>query len=382
MLRTVLQFVGIVGAAFVAILSIAILFDMQHMPKVVYVRPSNVQSAVDAVHASPESAGAKIAAESHTTTASLQTESQIAAAAASKETTVGNEVYRIQNPYDFPPKSEAELYAAARAAIVNIYCQSGSQLGSISGSGVIIDSRGVILTNAHVAQYILLTTDSRLNMECFIRTGSPSQNRYTADILYFPAAWMAKHAKDIAEKRPRGTGEHDYALLVITRTTDGSPLPTSFPHLPVDTRETIAFTSDRVLLAGYPAEFAIRGNAGAKLYPTAIFTSIGDLMTFDERSVDLIALGGAVLAQSGSSGGAVINLWGQLVGIISTTSEGNTTAERELRAITLAYISRDLQRETGTNLTSVLLGNLQAQAGNFMRTQAPMLSAKLIAHLP
>lgn len=382
MLRAFLQAVAIGGAAFLVLLAFSIATQLPHLDDTAYVRPEPVETHVEATTTPIEIVGTEVV-ESPLKTETKPAASQPAAAAQSQNTETGTEVHRVRNPYSFEAKTDAELYAAGRAAIVNIYCQSKGSLSSAAGSGVVIDPRGVILTNAHVAQYMLLATDNSMKIECFIRTGSPSQNRYKADILYLPAAWIAEHAGDIAATRPKGTGEHDYALLLITKTIDSTALPTKFPHLPVDTREAIAFSTDRVLLAGYPAEFAIKGSSGSTtLYPTSVFTKVGDLMTFGEQSVDLISLGGAVLAQSGSSGGAVINLWGQLVGVISTTSDGATTADRELRAITLAYINRNLQAETGLSLNSILAGNLHAQADNFMRTQAPALAAKLISFLP
>jgi S1-C subfamily serine protease len=383
MLRGFLQLVGIIGTAFLAVLAIAILSDMQRMEEVAYLRPDAVQSSAEATTTEAVRAETEIVIESAVITAPKQAESQPAAVAQSHNTKTGTEVHRIQTPYSFEAKTDAELYAAGRAAIVNIYCESKGSISSIAGSGVVIDPRGVVLTNAHVAQYMLLATDSTMRVECFIRTGSPSKNRYKADILYLPAVWIAEHAEDIAAKRPTGTGESDYALLVITKTIDSSPLPAGFPYLPVDTREAIAFTSDRVLLAGYPAEFAIKNTTGASiLYPASVFTKVGNLLTFGDRSVDLISLDGAVLAQSGSSGGAVMNIWGLLVGLISTTSEGATTAERELRAITLAYIDRDIAATTGAGLASLLAGDVRAKATSFMNVQAPALTQHIIRFLP
>ena len=65
-----------------------------------------------------------------------------------------------------------------RKALVNIICtvSAGTVLRSISGSGVIISSKGVVLTNAHIGQYFLLSDyPSKGNTFCVIRTGSPAK---------------------------------------------------------------------------------------------------------------------------------------------------------------------------------------------------------------
>lgn len=373
MVRALLRVVGMTGAAILAALIVFILSDINTLEnQTAYVR----QQSPAAVEETPTEY-----VEETVPTAVPVSNSQPAAAAQSEASTRPNEVRRIKTPYTTEPNTDAELYTLSRAALVNIYCTSKSRIGSISGSGVVIDPRGVILTNAHVAQYMLLVPHTETKTQCFIRTGSPSQNKYTAELLFLPAPWIAEHATDIAAKRPMGTGEHDYALLHITGTIDGTELPSSFPYIPIDTREAIAFSGDRLLLAAYPAEFAIQGSRGTTLYPTSVFTRVGELMTFGERSVDLISLGGAVLAQSGSSGGAAVNLWGKLVGIISTTSAGDTTAERELRAITLFYVNRDLQTQTGLSLASFLENDLTTQSSLFMSTEAPALASKLLENL-
>src|SRR3989344_1157804 len=79
---------------------------------------------------------------------------------ASDATTSDNfSVTRIPNPYQFPPQKFDVINERARPTLVNILC--GARSGTfrpISASGVIIDPRGVILTNAHVAQYFLLAS--------------------------------------------------------------------------------------------------------------------------------------------------------------------------------------------------------------------------------
>lgn len=379
MVRAFLQCVGLTGAAILAALIIVVLADIHQMQnEVAFVRPESPATP----HEATSSIEDQVAEAEESPAVSIQTsKTQPAAAAQSQENDAPNKVHRIKNPYSFEEKSDADLYTTARSSVVNLYCQSKSKIGSISGSGVVIDPRGVILTNAHVAQYFLLESDPDIKMTCFIRTGSPSQNRYKAELLFLPAPWITDHSADIAAKRPTGTGEHDYALLRITKTIDGSPLPVRFPYLPYDTREAIAFAGDRVLLAGYPAEFAIQGSRGTTLYPTSVFAKVGELLTFGVKSVDLVSLGGAVIAQSGSSGGAVVNTWGQLVGVISTTSAGSTTAERELRAVTLSYVDRDLSIQTGSTLSTFLAGDLSTQASLFMSTQAPVFTNQLLENL-
>ena len=127
----------------------------------------------------------------------------------------------------------------------------------------------------------------------------------------------------------------------------------------------------------YPAEF-LGAAAQFNLYPAASVTTVGQLMTFFERSIDMLSLGGIVEAQSGSSGGAVINAWGRLIGVITTTSEGATTAERDLRAITLSYIDRDLVAQSGFDLAFILGGDISAQAADFKAHEAPALNRLLI----
>ena len=285
-----------------------------------------------------------------------------------------NQARRIQNPYSFSPIPFESIDAITRPALVNILCKprGGSTLSPISGSGVIIDPRGVILTNAHVAQYVLLAQSARINLSCTIRTGAPAIPQWSAEILYIPPVWVETHAKEISDTHPTGTGEHDYALLRITGSLDGTPTPNPFPYLFIDTREAIGFKGDQVLAVSYPAEF-LASAAQFNMYPTSSVTTIGQLMTFLAKTVDLVSLGGIIGAQGGSSGGAVVNAWGRLIALISTTSEGATTAARDLRAISLSYINRDIAAQTRFDIATILGGDIAAQALEFNTKVAPGL---------
>jgi len=290
---------------------------------------------------------------------------------------------RVQNPYSFPPLSSGAVNTAARGALVNILCmpRGGGSLSPTSGSGVIIDPRGVILTNAHVAQYVLLSEDPRVNISCTVRTGAPATAHWIPEVLYIPPVWVSEHVEDILNPHPTGTGEHDYALLVITASVDDSPLPTAFPYLSVDTRQAVAFQGDSVLVASYPAELIGGITTEYQLFPVSSFATVGQLLTFTSNSIDVLSLGGVIEAQGGSSGGAVVNVWGRLVGIIATTSAGATTADRDLHALALSYINTDLAAQSGTDLATVLAGNILDEALTFNTNTAPQLIQSYIEQL-
>lgn len=250
-----------------------------------------------------------------------------------------------------PSLSPDILNEKARSALVNILCEANAPLRSTSGSGVIIDPRGIILTNAHIAQHFLLEKSSLVS--CTVRSGSPATARWRAKLVFIPEEWVKKHASDILSTRATGTGEHDYAFLVVTEVIDNSPLP-SFPFIPLDAKEATSVTGDPVLIAGYPAEFVGGSAARSALYASTVFSNIKQLLTFTEDIIDVISVGGTVLAQSGSSGGGFIDLYGSLVGLIVTTSIGDTTGSRDLHAITPAHIDRSIQQHTGSRLETLL----------------------------
>lgn len=341
---------------------------------VVSIQQTKVTTDAEVASANAESISSKITATS-SAPAITKPHRQIAPAQPAVNPTP-NQITRVQNPYSFAPESAADLNSQARGALVNILCmpREGGSLSPISGSGVIIDPRGVILTNAHVAQYVLLSQSPRIDLSCTVRTGSPATARFHAVVLYIPPVWVNAHVSEINTPHPVGTGEHDYALLVITDSVDDTPLPSSFPALPYDTREAIGFTGDQILVASYPAEFLGGLAAESALFPVSSFTTIGTLLTFSANSPDLLSLGGIIEAQSGSSGGAVVNAWGRLIGLIVTTSEGQTTGERDLHALALSYINRDLIAQTQFDLPTMLGGNLAAEAQDFDSRVAPGLA--------
>ncbi|MGH7175061.1 MAG: S1 family peptidase [Minisyncoccia bacterium] len=260
-----------------------------------------------------------------------------------------------------------------RAALVNILCASpaGSSLQSISGSGVIVSSTGMILTNSHIGQYFLLADRG---VSCVIRTGSPAQAAYEAAPVFVSPAWIAANPSVLEEQSPTGTGEHDFALLAIDASATESPLPASFPFVPLATAPPTL--GEPVVIGSYAAQFLKTSEIENALSPTIVYGAIQSVYTFAVDSVDVVSLGGNAAAQEGSSGGGAIDASGYLTATITTSTTAGDTAARDLDAITASYIRRDYATEIGVPLDSLLAEDPFAAIQQFA-PEVPALESEL-----
>ena len=278
------------------------------------------------------------------------------------------------------PSESSSLDASAsllRAALVNIICYApaGSRLRSISGSGVIVDAKGIILTNAHIAQHFLLADR---NVSCTIRAGSPAIDKYKASLIYIPSEWVNANADILTEANPSGTGEYDFAFLAVSKSTTRDELTSSFPSIPLATSPSN--TGTPVVIASYGAQFLESSQIQSSLFPTVVFGSVKNVFTFASTTIDVLALGGSVAAQEGSSGGGVADGKGELVGTITTSTTKGTTDTRKLDAITASYIRAAYASETGSALDFLLVKPTSASVADFA-PQIPVLEAILTAQL-
>lgn len=257
--------------------------------------------------------------------------------------------------------------SSLRGALVNIICNApaGSRIHSISGSGVIIDSKGVILTNAHIGQYFLL---ANRGVSCTIRSGSPAVDKYDAELIYISPEWLRTNPNVLMEVLPSGNGEHDFAFLAVSKSSASSALPSSFPYIslaiiPPD-------VSTPVVIASYGAQFLESNQIASGLSPIIVFGSVKDVFTFAKNTIYVLALGGSAAAQEGSSGGGVADASGALVGTITTSTTSGTTDTRSLNAIAASYIRAEYASETGQPLEFLLAESPAAAIANF----APQIS--------
>lgn len=266
-----------------------------------------------------------------------------------------------------PGEEEAEEGSGfPRGALVNILCSAKTSAlkKSISGSGVIIDSRGIILTVAHVGHYFLLEDyPSAGSSDCVVRTGDPAKTAYDAKLVYVSPEWVKENADALATARPRGNGENDFALLAITSSLTSRALPSSFSSVPLASSDPDE--NDRVLIGGYGAEFLSGSQIRDALSPILDAGRIAEVYTFGGNAVDVVSVAGTEAAQSGSSGGGLANASGRLVGLITTSNLSGGTAQRVLYAVTPSHIRASFRADAGTSLDSFLRSSVDDLVEDF-----------------
>jgi hypothetical protein len=279
--------------------------------------------------------------------------------------------------------SPEDARSAIERSLVNVYCeyQTNTYTRTTTGTGFFIHGNGVILTNAHVAQFLLLeTVDGTVeHAECIIRNGDPASPRYRAELLFISPTWIVNNANLITVSEPRGTGEYDYALLYVSESLTDEPLPERFPAIPIHTNLLSKhLTGSAVLTGGYPAALLSREGKDAELVPKVVPTSIRELYTFGSNYADIFTITESAVGEQGASGGPVVSDTLGAIGLIVTKGDRRTEGEHSLRALTLSYIDRTIIEETGYTLIENASGDLTLRGAVFKDVLAPYLARLLV----
>ncbi len=275
--------------------------------------------------------------------------------------------------------SEEEI----EASLVNIMCEYETEryTRTTTGTGFFISETGVIITNAHVAQFLLFEAIEGViqDASCVIRAGDPATPRFIAELLFISPTWILKNAELISAKLPQGTGEYDYALLYVSKSIDETPLPATFPHLPLYTDYLSKdLSGSEITVAGYPAEKLLSEGADAELVPTLARTTLEELYTFGSNYADIFSIPPSRVGEQGASGGPVIETSKGVIGLIVTKGNIESDGATSLRALSLSYIDRTITEETGFPLSRNLVGDVAYRGDIFKKALVPLL-AKLLS---
>lgn len=232
-------------------------------------------------------------------------------------------------------------------AVVNIMCleKTKSYTRLSTGSGVIVSPSGIVLTNAHVAFPFLQTKQfDDDTYSCSIRPENIPNYGYNAELVYFPLDWLRRNKFIMSDPSPVGTGEKDYAFLIITTPLGPTPKSPTFAHASTNVNLSSLQTNTEVIAAGYPGlnsgVFEIDSSPGLQIAKTYIV----DFFTFSGRTYDVLQTGTNNVAKRGSSGGGIFKE-DRLYGLIVTTNSNGQGSY--INALTIPYIKRDFENDTG-----------------------------------
>ncbi len=233
---------------------------------------------------------------------------------------------------------------------VNIIClqTTGSFVTASTGSGVIISPNGVVVTNAHVAQLILLEKVG-FDIECSVYRASNKDKGYSAEIVFLPPEWVIENPDTLKNPNPMGTGEHDYALILIYENNIRNL--NVFPYAGVNLDVNLYDIDLPILISGFPGgPLNVHSLRSAGVFRTDN-SKITDLFTFSSREPTVFSTERTIVAERGASGGGIFN-GGSLVGITVTIAQQD--GGYRINALTTSYINSAIFSSMGMNLLQIL----------------------------
>jgi S1-C subfamily serine protease len=259
-------------------------------------------------------------------------------------------------------------------SVVNIFCAQklGNLRRIITGSGVLIHKDGTVLTNAHVAQFPLLS-EKNPAISCMARHGNPAQSSLAVKTAYVSPEWLKTYGKYVNTEGAPQTGKSDFALLKIEMPATGL-----YP-ISVSSTRSLGLSSP-VSVVAYPANILDKNGPYSSLFQRKEDLSVNRIYSVGSVENDIIETTGSITGQKGSSGGALIDSNGNLVGIIATVvqAEGQKT---NIRGISIPHIDNELSNQSGYRLKDIINHGSSDIAGYFNTNQKTILASLLNTYL-
>lgn len=233
--------------------------------------------------------------------------------------------------------SQESLYRIGSDSIVNFYCQKGAHI--TIATGVVIDPRGYVLTNAHIA------SEDAGEPTCVLRKGSPAEPYARAKRIFTAPNFSDTLLESENLKK-------DVAIWRITTIAHGAT-PTPIPAIGVDPDFTVT-TGAPLSTFSYPAEFL-----GSQAIARSLYLSFSET-TVTQIDKYFIESEHGVGSQKGSSGGVLIDPYtGTFAGLIFAVSGDETkqVSNRKMLSLTSFAIDQVVRNATDMSLAEYLSTN-------------------------